>query len=161
MLALAVLQRLAAFSSVRSDDSRRSHSFSRVSLTPNTIRSRIILSCRSPNSQDFARVFNSVINWSMVSPSCCLYSQNRYLSNTVFFLGFTYSSNFDFLKNIKLDTILFCDELERIVDFVRFFSDHMEKNRALSILVFVYLSRRFQNTGQNVGPTVSSYHEVS
>ena len=78
LLALTALQRLAAFSSVRSDDSRRRRSFSWVSLTPNTIRSRSIVSCWSPNSQDFTRVFSSVINWSINSPSCCLFSQNRW-----------------------------------------------------------------------------------
>ena len=92
-LASPALQILAAFSSVRSDDSWSSRSFSRVSLTPNTIRSRIMLSCWSPNSHDLARVFSSVMTWSIVSPSCRLHSQNRYNSNTVFFLGLAYSSN--------------------------------------------------------------------
>ena len=34
------------------------------------------LSVCSPNSHNLARVLSSVINWSIVSPSCCLHSQN-------------------------------------------------------------------------------------
>ena len=78
LLSSAALHKLAALSNVSSDDSRSNLSFSRESLTPKTGRSRIMLSVCSPNSHDLARVLNSVINWSIVSPSCCLHSQNLY-----------------------------------------------------------------------------------
>ena len=85
-LASATLQRLAAFSRVRSDNSQSNLSLRRVIYTKyNSISNQ--LSCWAPNSHDFMRVFTLVINLSINLPSCCLYSQNLYLSNTVFLLG--------------------------------------------------------------------------
>ena len=87
-LSSAALKRLVAFSRVRSDDSRSSRSLRQASLTPNTIRSWITLSCWSSNSHGLARVLNSGINWSIDSPCCCLHSQDLFTLNTMFFLGF-------------------------------------------------------------------------
>ena len=70
-------------------------------IIPQTIRSRINSSLRSPNSHVFALVLRSVIYWSKVR---WLRVLNMCLCHVMFFHGIQYSSNFSSILSIQRTT---------------------------------------------------------